>query len=118
MLLKHGPGRITPAQAHHASEDGTAVLVDVREADEFEAGHAPGALLVPLARLADSPDVPSLGGGRDLMLLCRSGRRSQQAVRLLAERGMAAFDVAGGMCAWVAEGLPVHDVHGAAGTVI
>lgn len=97
LLSPHGPGRVTPAQAYRAFEDGTAVLVDVRERGEFDAGHAPGALLV---------------------LLCRSGRRSQQATRLLAEGGAEAVDVAGGMCAWADLGLPVQDAHGAAGIVI
>ncbi|MGW4233660.1 rhodanese-like domain-containing protein [Streptomyces sp. NPDC004980] len=91
------------------------MLVDVRERDEFEAGHAPGALLL---QLTDGADVPGIGDGRNLVLLCRSGRRSQQAVQLLAEGGTEAVDVAGGMCAWADLGLPVQDAHGAAGIVI
>ncbi len=118
LLSHHGHGRVTPAQAYRAVENGTAVLVDVRETEEFAAGHVPGALLVPLGRLTDGADVPGSGDGRDLVLICRSGNRSQQAGRLLAARGVAAVDVRGGMCAWVAGGLPVQDVHGAAGTVI
>ncbi|MCX5417627.1 rhodanese-like domain-containing protein [Streptomyces sp. NBC_00059] len=117
LLSPHGPGRVTPAQAYRAFEDRTATLVDVRERDEFEAGHAPGALLAPLLRLTDGADVP-IGDGRNLVLLCRSGRRSQQAVQLLAEGGTEAVDVAGGMCAWADQGLPVRDAHGAAGIVI
>ncbi|MGW6405408.1 rhodanese-like domain-containing protein [Streptomyces sp. NPDC055134] len=118
LLSPHGPGRVTPAQAYRAIEDGTAVLVDVREADEFEPGYAPGALLVPLLRLTDGADLPGREDGRDLVLICRSGNRSQQAARLLADRGVAAVDVMGGMRDWAAEGLPVQDAHGAAGTVI
>ncbi|MFC8760374.1 MULTISPECIES: rhodanese-like domain-containing protein [Streptomyces] len=51
-------------------------------------------------------------------MICRSGNRSQQAAHLLAESGVAAVDVTGGMCAWADPGLPVKDAHGAAGTVI
>ncbi len=43
MLLKYGPGRITPARTYRACEDGTALPVDVRETDACEAGHAHGA---------------------------------------------------------------------------
>ncbi|MEU0047704.1 rhodanese-like domain-containing protein [Streptomyces werraensis] len=118
LLPPSGPGRITPAQAHRAVEDGFVLLADVREEDEFRAGHAPGAVFWPLSRLAEGAALPGPVAGRGLVLICRSGTRSQQAAHLLAERGVAAVDVTGGMCAWVAEGLPVQDAHGAAGTVI
>lgn len=88
LLPECGPRRVTPAQAHRAVEDGSALLADVREEDEFQAGHAP------------------------------AGHRSQQAARRLAGRGVTAVDVTGGMRAWAAVGLPVQDAHGAAGTVI
>lgn len=133
LLPQSGPGRITritPAQAHRAVENGSALLADVREEDEFQAGHAPGAVLVPLSRLAEGPvlplsswlaentGLPGRGDNRDLVLICRSGHRSQQAARLLAAHGLPAVDVMGGMRAWAADGLPVQDIHGAAGTVI
>ncbi|MER5252413.1 MULTISPECIES: rhodanese-like domain-containing protein [unclassified Streptomyces] len=119
MLLPHsGPGRITPAQARRAVEDGSALLADVREENEFGAGHAPGATLWPLSRLARGAAPPGPDDGRGLVLICRSGNRSQQAVRLLAERGVTAVDVIGGMVDWADQGLPVQDAHGAAGTVI
>ncbi|WP_093798570.1 rhodanese-like domain-containing protein [Streptomyces sp. Wb2n-11] len=117
-LSPHGPARVTPAQAHRAFGDGTAVLLDVRGVDELEAGHAPGALPVPSARLTGGAEVPGSGSGSTVVLLCRSGRRSQHTARLPAERGAEAVDVTGGMGAWAAEVLPVQDVHGAADTVI
>ncbi|GAA3711872.1 rhodanese-like domain-containing protein [Streptomyces tremellae] len=118
LLPECGPGRVTPAQAHRAVEDGSALLADVREEDEFQAGHAPAAFFLPLSRLAGGADLPSRMDGRDLLLICRSGHRSQQAARLLADRGVTALDVTGGMRAWAAEGLPVQDARGAAGSVI
>lgn len=118
LLPPSGPGRITPAQAHRAVEDGSALLADVREEDEFRAGHAPGAMFLPLSRLAEGVSLPGCGDGSDLVLICRSGNRSQQAARLLAERGVTTVDVTGGMRAWADLGLPVRDAHGAAGTVI
>jgi hydroxyacylglutathione hydrolase len=104
--------RVSVTEAHRLLRDGAAVLVDVREADEFRAGHAPGALHAPL-----SQGLP-VADGRRLILVCRSGNRSQQAVALLAERGVTAVDVVGGMRGWAAQGLPVEDASGAAGVVI
>ncbi|MCX5365444.1 rhodanese-like domain-containing protein [Streptomyces sp. NBC_00124] len=102
--------RVSVAEAHRLLRDGKAVLVDVRETDEFRAGHAPGALHAPLSRV--------LPGGRDMILVCRSGNRSRQAVALLAARGIAAVDVIGGMRDWAAQGLPVEDAYGVPGVVI
>ncbi|CAM5352267.1 rhodanese-like domain-containing protein [Streptomyces glaucescens] len=118
MLLSECLGRITPAQAHRAVEDGSALLADVREEDELRAGHAPGAILSPLSRLTEGAALPGHEDGRDLVLIRRSGHRSQQVAHLLVERGVTAVDVTGGMRALAAEGLPVRDAHGAAGTVI
>ncbi|MCX4657480.1 rhodanese-like domain-containing protein [Streptomyces microflavus] len=118
FLPARGPNRISPAQAHRAVGDGSALLVDVREEDEFQAGRAPAALHLPLSRLAEGAEMPGREDGRDLVLICRSGHRSRQATCLLAGRGVTAVDVVGGMGAWAAEGLPVHDASGAAGTVI
>ncbi|MEU0120493.1 rhodanese-like domain-containing protein [Streptomyces albidoflavus] len=94
------------------------MLLDVREADEYRAGHAPGALHLPLSRLAADADVPGSQGGRSLVLICRSGSRSQDAARLLADRGVASVDVIGGLRDWAEQGLPVRDAHGRAGVVI
>ncbi|MER5434498.1 rhodanese-like domain-containing protein [Streptomyces sp. NPDC002588] len=108
--------RITATEAHLLVGDGTAVLVDVREPDEFAAGHAPGALHLPLSRLADGTAV--LPAGREAVLICRSGNRSRQAAGLLAARGVTVPDVIGGLLDWAARGLPVVDARGAAGTVV
>ena len=87
-----------------ASADGAYVL-DVRQPDEYEAGHVPGAVLVPLdqleARLGEVPrDVP-------LYVICRSGARSAAAVGALAGAGYSATNVAGGTLAWIEAGHPV-----------
>ncbi|MER7001196.1 rhodanese-like domain-containing protein [Streptomyces sp. NPDC000410] len=118
LFSRSGPGRITPSEAQRLIRQGTAVLPGVRETDEYQAGHAPGALYVPLSRpAAVATDMPGGQDGRSLVLICRSGNRSRQAARLLAESGAEAVDVTGGMIAW-AGGLPVQDAHGQAGTVI
>ncbi|SDQ22185.1 rhodanese-like domain-containing protein [Quadrisphaera sp. DSM 44207] len=81
-----------------------AVLLDVREDDEWAAGHAPGAVHVPLgdlpARLGELPED-------DVYVVCRSGGRSARAVAWLTHHGVDAVNVDGGMGAWQDAGLPL-----------
>ncbi|MEU6005398.1 rhodanese-like domain-containing protein [Streptomyces sp. NPDC047453] len=122
--VRRGPARITAPEAAartgHAPAGGApggAWLVDVREAREWRAGHAPGALHLPLSVLASGADVPPEVSGRLLVVVCRSGNRSRQAAELLSARGADAVDVIGGMRDWVRAGLPVVDQRGEDGTI-
>lgn len=86
---------------------GTAIVVDVREPDEFAAGHVPGAVNLPLS--AFTPDaVPALDG-RQVVLNCLGGKRSGMALDKCAA-AQAAIDthLAGGFNAWAEAGLPVE----------
>ncbi|MEV7595927.1 rhodanese-like domain-containing protein [Kitasatospora sp. NPDC089797] len=112
------PGQLTPARAHALVHTGTAVLLDVREAAEFTAGHAPGALHLPLIALAAGAPLPPEAAGRTVLAVCRSGNRSQRAAELLAARGVEAWNVVGGMSAWAQAGLPVTTPDGGSGRVI
>lgn len=94
---------------------GGAFLLDVRNDDEWALGHAPAATLVPLGELAARAD--ELPTDRRLLVICRSGGRSAQATEALVGAGYDAVNVAGGMQAWLAAGLPVVDDAGAPGTV-
>ncbi|MBO8193342.1 rhodanese-like domain-containing protein [Streptomyces oryzae] len=116
-FLRRGPGRLTPRQAHQQTSDGTAVLLDVREPPEWNAGHAPDALHLPLSRLAAGAPLPAAAQGRPVVTVCRSGHRSQQAAKLLAGRGVPATDVTGGMTAWAREGQPVIGPGGSNGVI-
>jgi rhodanese-related sulfurtransferase len=84
---------------------GGTVVVDVRQPDEYEEGHVPGARLIPL------PEVPQRLGdmpaGEQVLLICGTGGRSQRAAEFLRERGRDAVNVAGGTRAWVESGRPV-----------
>jgi rhodanese-related sulfurtransferase len=117
FFSRRGPGRITASEANRLLRDGGAVLIDVREADEYRAGHAPGALHLPLSRLAHDGAL-GLPESRRLVLVCRSGNRSRRAAELLAAQGVNCVDMTGGMLNWVTEGLPVRDAGGADGAVI
>lgn len=105
---------MTPSQAAAEQERG-AVLLDVREADEWAAGHAPGATHVPLAQVAGAAGDLR---GQQVLTVCRSGGRSSKAAAALAEAGVDVRNVSGGMSAWAAEGLPVVSDDGAPGAVI
>jgi rhodanese-related sulfurtransferase len=90
-------------------------LLDVREPAEFEAGHAPGAVLVPLGTLPDGwSELPT---DRPVLCICRSGGRSARATEFLREQGIDAVNLEGGMQAWSAFGLDVVRTDGSFGTV-
>lgn len=82
-----------------------ATVVDVREADEYEDGHVPGAILVPLSELeARVDDVPS---GQPVLVICKSGGRSARACAFLAPLGRDVTNVAGGTLAWIDSGREI-----------
>ncbi|MEZ5262288.1 MAG: rhodanese-like domain-containing protein [Acidimicrobiia bacterium] len=79
-------------------------VFDVREPDEYEAGHAAGAVLIPLGELPDRlAEIPL---DRPVLLICRSGARSGRATAFVNEQGGRATNVGGGTLAWVEAGLP------------
>jgi rhodanese-related sulfurtransferase len=80
-------------------------LLDVREDDEWAAGHAPGARHIPLGQLgARSAEVPH---DELVYVICRVGSRSEYAARALAAAGWRTVNVAGGMQDWAAVGRPL-----------
>lgn len=87
--------------------DDSAVMIDVREPHEFAAGHAPGAILIPLGelpyRLDELPDT----GEAPVTVTCRSGNRSARAVAWLTRQGFDVVNMEGGMLSWVAAGKAV-----------
>ncbi|MFF2149591.1 rhodanese-like domain-containing protein [Kitasatospora sp. NPDC058190] len=83
--------------------DGGLVL-DVREPDEYQAGHVPGALLVPLAKLPTWTDAPA---DRPVYVICASGNRSLVAADLMRARGVDARSVVGGTRGWARAGHPL-----------
>lgn len=117
-----GPGRVSVQEAavrtgHDGADGGDAVLLDVREPYEWQAGHAPRAVHLPLSALAAGAGLPQGAQTRPLIVICRSGNRSRRAAELLVARGAQAVDVIGGMRDWLGAGLPVVDARGKSGTV-
>ncbi|MBU1588428.1 MAG: rhodanese-like domain-containing protein [Actinobacteria bacterium] len=91
-------------EAIERSAAGT-VLIDVREQDEWDAGHAPDALLVPLSELQSRVDeIPT---DQPVLIICHSGGRSLRATSFLRAEGVDAINVVGGMTAWAQVGGPL-----------
>ena len=82
-----------------------APMLDVREADEWAAGHAPSATHLPMSELTARLD--ELPEEDPLYVVCRSGGRSARVVAYLANQGYPAVNVDGGMQAWSAQGRAV-----------
>lgn len=91
-----------------------AVLVDVREDDEWQAGHAPQAIHIAMSRFtrAEAEQLPT---DRPVICVCHIGGRSASVGTALAAQGLDAHNLSGGMRAWQQSGLPVVDAHGAPG---
>ncbi|MEU9891411.1 rhodanese-like domain-containing protein [Sphaerisporangium sp. NPDC051011] len=86
-------------------------LLDVRELDEWQAGHAPTAVHIPLGTLQQRVDeVPA---GVPVYVICRVGGRSAQAAAWLNHVGREAVNVDGGMYSWAAAGRPMVAENGA-----
>lgn len=84
-----------------------AVILDVREQDEWDAGHAPGALHIPLGELPSRlHEVPDTDDGT-LAVTCRGGGRSSRAVAWLSRQGFDVANLEGGMKGWAASGKTV-----------
>lgn len=82
-----------------------AFMIDVREAEEWHAGHSPTALHLPMSGLAAR--VGEVPREDPLYIVCRSGARSARVVAYLADQGFSAVNVEGGMQAWAGAGRPL-----------
>jgi molybdopterin/thiamine biosynthesis adenylyltransferase/rhodanese-related sulfurtransferase len=93
------------AQARHAAG---ATLIDVREQVEWDAGHIPGAVFIPLGQLDQAIGAAVPDKGTEIILQCRSGARSGRGTALLQQLGYTnVVNMAGGILAWEANGLPI-----------
>ena len=106
------PPQIDVAQAM-TMLDQRARLLDVREDDEWDAGHAPNAEHRPLGQV----DPSNYTGGDTIIVVCRSGNRSRKAAVALQGVGVNVYNLDGGMEAWSRAGHPVVRDDGSAGTV-
>lgn len=80
------------------------LVLDVRSPEEFAAGHVPGAVLIPEDQLATR--IGELGEPREVVVYCRTGRRSGLAEPVLESHGFRVHQLAGSWQSWQAAGLP------------
>lgn len=111
---KNKEGQVSPVQAQQLIADG-ALLLDVREPHEYQAGHAPKAKHIALGVVGHrQAELPK---DRTIVAVCRSGRRSDTAATQLRTAGFTVVNLSGGMQAWQAAGLPVVAKGGKPGRV-
>lgn len=77
-------------------------LVDVREIDEYNQGHIPNALNVPLSNI-ENDDYGSLSKDEKYVVICRSGNRSKTASEILSKEGFTIVNLESGMSSWTGE---------------
>jgi rhodanese-related sulfurtransferase len=106
--LRPSGRRATALQVTQLINRGKTTVVDVRNADEFAAGHLRDAKNIPLADLSGRIGELDKAKNRTVVVLCQSGARSDKAVRQLAAAGFEdVYSLEGGISAWQAAGLPV-----------
>lgn len=95
--------------------DESVILLDVREDDEWQRGHAPGALHIPMGQVPARID--EIDSAAALFVVCQGGGRSQRVSQYLAQNGYAPVNVSGGMMAWAGAGRPVITDDGGQGVI-
>ncbi len=108
MLMGSGANDVNPAAATLLINREDAQVIDVRQAEEFAAGHLPDAKNVPLAKLADRINEIERFKDKPVIVCCASGMRSGKACGELRKLGFAKVNnLSGGIDAWVGAGYPV-----------
>lgn len=103
--VRDGGKAVDAHEADRLARDG-ALLLDVRELDEWRVGRTPGSRLVPLGTLKDN--FAALPRDRRIVVVCRSGARSARATTVLTREGFDAVNLTGGLRAWASAGLPLE----------
>jgi rhodanese-related sulfurtransferase len=92
-------------------------ILDVREPYEWDAGHIDGSVHIPLSQVMAGQEQGRLDPERPVVIVCKSGNRSELAALMLQARGFEAENFEGGTEAWVAAGLPLLASNGSPGQV-
>ena len=109
MITTCGFTPIAPRDAQRMLESGKAILIDIREANEFAREHIRGARHVPLSGLDRQDFEREHAEGKAAIFQCQSGRRTEMNRERLIALGFAqAYVIEGGLNAWRAAGLPSH----------
>lgn len=100
---------VSPSQAREWVANGEAILIDVRDPDEFNGGHIPYAMSIPLAELEHAFHHLDLPPSRKVIFQCLRGTRGEKACALISQsaNNCDIYNLDGGIEAWNNEGLPV-----------
>lgn len=105
--------RISVAEAKEKLDKGEAVMVDVREPNEYAEVHAKDVRLIPVNTvMGEVKQIRDLAGSKEVLFICKSGQRSALAAEFATASGLddlPLFNVEGGTTAWVAAGYPTGD---------
>lgn len=100
---------LTTEESYKLLNDTTVAVLDVRTAAEYESGHISGALLIPLQELQSRISEIGHLKTKKLMVYCRTGNRSQKALRILEQNGFTKlFHLEKGITAWIRDGYKVE----------
>ena len=112
-----GPASVREAEVSGVPTafDESVVLLDVRENDEWQRGHAEGAQHIPMGEVPAR--IGEIDPGAKLFVVCHLGGRSLRVARYLAQNGYEPINVSGGMQAWAEAGRPVITDGGGVGTL-
>jgi len=98
---------VTSEEAYAMISQQEVVVLDVRTQEEYDSGHIPDALLIPLSELESQLD--ELNTTDHILVYCRSGHRSKEAASILVTNGFIhVYNMEGGMLQWQAQGFPVY----------
>ena len=105
-LFGSGTNTLTTAEAKARIENEQPLLIlDVRQPDEFRAGHIAGAKLIPLSELGAR--INELPKDKEILCVCSSGARSSAAARQLSSAGFNVLNMRGGMMGWQQAGYAI-----------
>lgn len=104
------PGKeVGPLQAVQLINRRDAVVIDVRDAAEFQSGHIPGARHIPQAQLESRLKELEKAKSKPIIVACATGNRSRTATALLRKQGYAeVYNLQGGLAAWRQAGIPLE----------
>lgn len=100
-------GSVSPAEATVKINKENALVLDIRDAKDFNSGHLVNAMNIPYAKLAERMSELEKHKERPIILVCKTGQTVSVAGKMLREKGFNALRLSGGMMEWSNQNLPV-----------
>lgn len=99
--------KLSTAEVTSKVNNENAVLIDIRDANEFKSGHITNAINIPHSQLGNRTDELKSYEGQPLVLVCKDGQRSGMAGKTLQQQGLKVFRLGGGILEWTNQNLPL-----------